>query len=519
MKRWMRAALAAAACMAFAFCGQEALAGETSGTEGVRIQDIDIGGMSEEEVREAVDDWVDRALAGDLEFTWKNGSSDGEPVTIPLAELDFSPVNAEETVDHAMNIGRVGNVIARYKEQQDAKNGEAVFDLEFTYDKDALMEKLKEAAKTIDCEPRDATLTREDGAFHVTEAVTGKKVEPEKSVEALDKTLEQGGWDGEDIQVALALDETPAKRDGSDLKKVGDLLGSYSTIYGDGVWSRCANIENGARLLNGLVMYPGDEASFNDLTDPYTAENGWQLGAAYEGGKVVQSYGGGICQVSSTAYNAILLAELEVVERHNHGFTVGYVPLAQDATLAGDVLDLKWKNSTEYPVYMEVTADGWEVTVAFYGVETRPENRTVEYVSQTEGSTPPGEDVITVDGSKPAGYYEVTQSAFYGYTASLYKNVYIDGQLESTEWVNTSTYASAPNYITKGPDEPEETAPPETAPQETPPETGSAPESDETVPVVPEVPSEPVQTDPGTTGEPVQTDPGTAGGASTEAVG
>ena len=99
--------------------------------------------------------------------------------------------------------------------------------------------------------------------------------------------------------------------------------------------------------------------------------------------------------------------------------------LPELCALAGDVLDLKWKNSTEYPVYMEVTADGWEVTVAFYGVETRPENRTVEYVSQTEGSTPPGEDVITVDGSKPAGYYEVTQSAFYGYTASLYKNVYI----------------------------------------------------------------------------------------------
>lgn len=485
MKRWQTILLPVLFCVIFVLNGQSAQAEERKGTTGVRIQDMDIGGMTEEETREAVDEWISQALSGNLEFIWKNGSQDGEPVTIPLTELDFKAVDAEEVVDHAMNTGHVGNVIDRYKEQQDAKNGEAAFHLTFEYDKDILKQKLEEAAKTINCEPKDATLVREDGAFQVIEAVTGKTVQTDASIQALDDYLEEGVWDGKDLQVALALDETAAKRDGSDLSKVGDVLGSYSTIYGDGDWSRCANIENGARLLNGLVMYPGDVASFNDMTNPYTAENGWQLGGAYEGGKVVQSYGGGICQVSSTAYNAILLAELEVVERHNHGFTVGYVPLAQDATLAGDVLDLKWKNSTDYPVYMEVIADGWEVTVTFYGVETRPENRTVEYVSQTEGSTPPPEDVITVDESKPVGYYEVTQSAFYGYTASLYKNVYIDGQLESSEWVNTSTYRSAPNYITKGPDEPAKTPTQSQAPQ--------TPEESESENVIPEVPSEPVQ--------------------------
>ena len=178
-------------------------------------------------------------------------------------------------------------------------------------------------------------------------------------------------------------------------------------------------------------------------------------------------------------YNTVLRSELTVTERTNHMMTVGYVPLGADATIAEPTIDFKFRNDYEYPVYIEAYTYNGSVTVTFYGKETRPANRTVEFESVTEQTINPPADVVTEDPSQPLGYEQVTQSAHTGYVASFYKLVYVDGVLESRELVNRSTYNAYPRYVIKGTKQPETQAPetqaPETqAPAQTQPQAPAA---------------------------------------------
>ena len=150
--------------------------------------------------------------------------------------------------------------------------------------------------------------------------------------------------------------------------------------------------------------------------------------------------------------------------------------LGADATIAEPTIDFKFRNDYDYPVYIEAYTYGSSVTVTFYGKETRPSNRTLEFESVTEQTMDPGADVVTEDPTMPAGYEQVTQAAHTGYVASFYKLVYVDGVLESRELINRSTYNAYPRYVTRGTKQPEtqqpETSAPETsAPETTPPQT------------------------------------------------
>ena len=230
----------------------------------------------------------------------------------------------------------------------------------------------------------------------------------------------------------------------------GDLLGTYSTNYENSTDNRIANIEAAVSYIDGTVLLPGEEFSFVDTVGPFTEANGYYTATSYSAGEIVESMGGGVCQVSTTLYNAVLRAELTVTERNNHSMTVDYVPLAADAMIATGSSDFCFRNDYADAVTIEAEAVDGVLTISIYGTETRDENRTIEFVSITEEVIDPGEDVVTEDGSLSEGSVIVTQATHMGYVASLYKYIYIDGELESKEVINTSTYKASPRYITIG---------------------------------------------------------------------
>ena len=116
-------------------------------------------------------------------------------------------------------------------------------------------------------------------------------------------------------------------------------------------------------------------------------ENGYQSAAEYSSGKVVEGIGGGVCQVSTTLYNAVINAELEIVERHNHTYSVGYVDASMDAAIAEDVMDLRFRNNYDTPIFISGNAYGGTVSFYIYGKETRSPDRTVTYYSTVENYT------------------------------------------------------------------------------------------------------------------------------------
>ena len=147
-------------------------------------------------------------------------------------------------------------------------------------------------------------------------------------------------------------------------------------------------------------------------------------------------------------YNAVLLSELEVVERSNHSMIVTYVDPSADAAIAGTYKDFKFKNNTDAPIYIEGATANKQITFTIYGEETRPSNRTVKYVSQTLSTTDPG-ILIVADPGQPIGY-RVVESAHRGVQAELYKHVYVNGVEESVTKVNKSTYNASPRTVVIG---------------------------------------------------------------------
>lgn len=207
---------------------------------------------------------------------------------------------------------------------------------------------------------------------------------------------------------------------------------------------------NGCNLIAGTTLYPGDEFSTYEAVSPFSKENGYFMAGSYLNGQVVDSLGGGICQVSTTLYNAVLRAELEVTERHNHSMIVTYVDPSADAAIAESAgKDFKFVNNTEHPVYIDGYVQGKDITFTIYGVETRSSDRKVEYVSEVISVIKPQSDIIYTDVAMPLGKV-VSQSAHIGYKAELWKVVSEKGVEVSREQVNSSSYKMVPRTATVG---------------------------------------------------------------------
>lgn len=154
------------------------------------------------------------------------------------------------------------------------------------------------------------------------------------------------------------------------------MLGTFTTSYSTSGANRSGNVKNGCSKINGTLLYPGDSFSAYETVSPFTEANGYYMAGSYSNGMVVESLGGGICQVSTTLYNAVLLAELDVTERFNHSMIVNYVDPSADAAISGTAKDLKFTNNLDCPVYIEgYTTSDKHITFTVYGQETRPSNR------------------------------------------------------------------------------------------------------------------------------------------------
>lgn len=157
-----------------------------------------------------------------------------------------------------------------------------------------------------------------------------------------------------------------------------DVLGHCETPHGDNE-NRNGNLRKACELLDGLVLQPGQELSYNEALGPRTKELGWLPAPAYSGTKLVDSPGGGICQVSSTLYLASVYSELTIVERRNHGYPVSYIPLGMDATVSWGFADLKIRNDSPMPVKIQAEESDGYVRISILGTETRDYDVEMSY--------------------------------------------------------------------------------------------------------------------------------------------
>lgn len=414
-------------------------------SNGVFIGNVDVSGMTVTQAATAVNDYVTQLCESDITLS----VGEGKELTVKAADLGITWKNTD-VVEEAYSLGHVGNVVQRYKATKDLENNNQVCELVFGYDEEAINSVVASCASQFNQNTVNYGLVKTEGGFQVTEGQTGYLVDEAESANLV-KTFIQNDFANGTGTVALSVKADAPKGSAEELAKVKDVLGSYTTSYKTSGSARSANVANGCSLINGTTVYPGEEFSVLDKITPFTEANGYFLAGSYLNGVVVESFGGGICQVSTTLYNAVLLSELEVTERHCHSMIVSYVSPSSDAAIAeSGGKNFKFVNNTDYPIYIEgYTSSDKHITFNIYGVETRDSGRKVSYESEVVETTPASADQFVTDSSSPVGYVGV-QSAHVGYKAQLWKIVTENGTVVSKEVVNTSTYKMVPKIVTVG---------------------------------------------------------------------
>ncbi len=426
------------------FClGATVSAQEDKILKGVMIDQVDVSGMTKSQAVQALSSYEKEVG----EHALKLGIGE-HVVEAKMSDLGLA-CKDDGVIDEALGIGRKGNVLKRYKDQKDLQNSGKVFSLEWTADEKKVRTFVEDNCRQFDKEAKNASLTRENGQFNFVAGTEGLALDVDASVQIIMDYL--AGWTLGDGEEALALTTKVTQPEGSaeELANVKDLLGTFTTSFSSSSSNRCKNLASGAEHINGTVLYPGEQFSTYEAVQPFTEENGYAMAGSYLNGEVVDSMGGGICQVSTTLYNAVLRAELEVVERSPHSMTVHYVELSEDAAIAGTYKDFKFKNSTSYPIYIEgYTTSDKKITFNVFGKETRDSNREISFES-VKVSTDSPSTVLTENGGQPIGYKSSSRGST-TYVAELYKIVKVNGVETDRIKVNKSTYKGSNRVVTYG---------------------------------------------------------------------
>lgn len=410
--------------------------------ENIYIGSVNVSGMSRKEALDTMEKNLEKGRQAKVAM-----QVDTKTAESSLEDLGLGYSDIKKTVDTAYRYGKTGSLWKRYWKLRKLKKEKLVLKERYVLSKKKAVKTIREKAVPLADHAVDATMVRSGEHFLITEAKKGVTIHIRKSLSSIQKKLNKH-WNCEDFTVKMVMKEERPKVTKKDLETVTDKLGSYSTDAGGG--ERIQNLRTGVGKINGTILAPGEEISVHEVTAPYDAEHGYVAAGSYENGQVVETYGGGICQVSTTLYNAVLYAELEVTERYPHSMLVSYIDPSRDAAIAGDVKDLKFKNNYNTPVFIEGGIDANnQLTVTIYGKDTRKKGRTVEYESETTATEEYGR-TYKEDSSAPLGSMEYSGSPHTGKTARLWKIVKENGKEVSRDVINESVYQKSDEIILVG---------------------------------------------------------------------
>lgn len=426
--------------------------------DGVYAGSINLSGLTAKEAEDAVSAYTSQ-LEGKT-ITMVTGKHED---TLKLSDIGIEWSN-KNVLDEAVNLGKSGNLIARFKTLADLKVKNKVYDLELTVNKKKITQYIKKTLQAYDQKAKEPSIKRVDGSFQITEGEEGLTVDAKKTIAAINKVINEE-WKSDTATVKTTVKVDKPKHTAKELQEVKDVLGERTTTYESGNRGRSQSLELSTRRLNGTVIWPGETISVSTLMGERSEKGGYGTGKGYFGTNVEDTVGAGICQTASTLYNAALYSELDIVERYHHTLIVHYVDYAMDSTIyAGSDYknpqkDLKLKNPYDTPVYIYASAGGGYCSFTIYGKETRPSNREVKYISKTLSESTPTGVTYTDDPSLPVGYESTTQAAYPAVRASLTKVVTVDGKETERTLLYTDSYSGANRKVTRGTKQPETQAP------------------------------------------------------------
>ncbi len=352
--------------------------------------------------------------------------------------------DAARLVSRAYSVGRKGSLPQRLQDQFVANHGGEAVPLGLTANTEKLDVIVAAAAADVDREAVDATLRESPTGVHIIEDERGRRTDAAATVRSLEMAIARGGA----AVVSLVVKTIPAAIRTQDLQGMDGMVSAFSTPYDASDESRSHNIRIAAARLNGVLVKSGEVFSFNDRVGLRTSDRGYRKAPTLANTGVVMDWGGGVCQVSSTLYNAALLADFSAVERSAHFQPPVYVPLGQDATVADGQIDLKIKNMRKHAVYFQSIAEAGKLEVRIYG--KREKGAPTVHLESTEKTVRIPRTIMQLDPTLPQGEEIVDSAGRNGFVVKVYR-IRLEGFKEiSREEISTDEFEGADRVVRVG---------------------------------------------------------------------
>lgn len=439
---------------------ETALSANTTFASGISVDGIALGGKTYSEAYAALAE-RERELTAEVHFILSTANS-----TYTLTHADVAiAFNTDELLREAIQLGNTGTKAEREAEQEALLQSPRTFTFTCTIDFTPAKPIMQALAADIAKEPVDAAVEMDmavDGFFRYTDAVPGETLDEEALLARLNEMAENRVFGMVDLPIlytdaAITVDmlkETLTLRDRAETSFAKSPYNRDDRVY---------NVKKAAAFVNGTVLKPGDIFSTNDTLGPRTYELGWKPAPAYVSGTTEDQAGGGVCQVSSTLYAAVVKADLEIVYRRNHSSSVGYIAKGLDATINTGTIDFQFKNNTNSDIYIfaytvdksdGVIPEGKDdktVHVEIYGEPFGDAYDTITLSAEKiETLAPSGEKEIIVDTTVAPDYYKEEVERRSGSVYQSYKHYYKDGVEIKKEPLAKSTYKAYAGKVVVG---------------------------------------------------------------------
>lgn len=474
--------------------------------KGVKIQDIDVSGLTKQEAKDKLSKMIEEL--SDKDIILKYGENE-EIIKVESLEIKY---NFDEALNKAYEIGRSGNILKNNFDIIRTRMFNTNINMDIKYNQDILNKEIDTFNSSLPgvveecsyCIEEDKliiskgkpgiTINKEELNNEIKDKINNLKIktevinipiinkqpdkidlekihqeiyrEPQDAYISQDPVTVHPHVNGVDFAITMEEAQKILQEDKDEYeiplkitianKTVNDLgeeafpntLGTFTTRYDASNKNRSNNIVLASSKINGTVILPGETFSYNKTVGKRTITSGFKEAGAYAGGKVIQEVGGGICQVSSTLYNAVLYANLEIVDRSNHYFECSYVDAGRDATVSWGTVDFKFRNNRTYPIKIEAYSKNGVVKISIKGIKEEKEyevtiqskitsiiKKTVQYIE--DPTLEIGEEVVEQEGHN-------------GCTSKTYKIVKYNGTVVSNDVISSDSYHALEKIVRKG---------------------------------------------------------------------
>lgn len=402
---------------------------------GIKIDGYDVGGKTKKEALEYLE--LSKGLETDRKYM--NLIYEETVYTIGLDELGFK-YDYESAIDIAYDQGRVGSFIDKLKSIKKIKDHGMNIPLESDYEKEKVDIIVGNISQEMNKEAVEAVFEFNGGNINIKEEVLGRKLKEDELI----KNINENIYKLEDIDIKFQ--EIEPKITKQLLSRINGVIGEYSTSFKTSTQDRAENIRLSAKSLRGKILLPGEEFSYNNTTGPRESRFGYKEANVIMDGELIPGVGGGVCQTSTTMYNALLLSNLTITERHKHSLPPTYVKYGQDAAVAYGYLDLKFRNDFDYPIYIDTKTTSDRVYIYIYG-DIKSKDYTIRIEPEIIETIQAEVEEVYDESLKP-GEKILTQKGRTGYKVKTYKTMIKDGEVINKSEI-TSDYYRGRNYIYK----------------------------------------------------------------------